>query len=474
MAATTLLPTIARSVGDQPCYLVGGYLRDLLLGRESKDIDLAAPQAECLAQALARALDCPLVAISERWPLYRVIVGGITVDFTTVRGSLEQDLLLRDFTINALGAPLPDYLARGLAAVVDPTGGRADLERRLLRLVHKEALRDDPVRIARAFRLAATLDLDLDADLLDKVYRQAPLIHTVAAERLRDEFFGVLAAPRAADMLEQMKHYRLLPELIPELVPTFTQPQTRYHHLNVWQHQVETIRQLDRVLADEELLGRLRRPLLHFLDTGGTHGRSRLQLLRGGALLHDLGKPATASGQAPGVIHFYGHAGVGADLARPVALRLRLSRREQHDLVSLVALHLRPLQLLKTGGWRERPGLRFLLQTKTLAPMLLLLSLADHLASRGPATSPAELQGHREMTRYLLDRYFFPPAPPLPAPVNGHLLIRRYGLRPGPRLGNLLEEIKEAHLLRPFANLTQVWEYAESHHPDLVAVESEA
>lgn len=467
MPAMSLLPEIAAAAGGRPCYLVGGCLRDILLGRNSKDLDFAVPEAAVLAADVARHLGRPLVGLNDRWPLYRVPVGGVTLDFTALRAdTLENDLLLRDFTINALGAPLADFLERGEEAIVDPAGGRADLAERRIRLVHKEGLRDDPLRMLRAFRLAGELGFEIEPDLLERIHSAGSRIRSVAPERVRDELFRILATRGAADLLRAMGERGLVQQVIPILAATFAQEQTHYHHLNVWQHLLETIRQLDGVLADESWLRPIRGQLLDLLTSAPPHGRTRLQLLRLAALLHDVGKPATAVTDSRGLVHFYDHARVGAQAAERIAQRLRLSRREQKELTTLVELHLLPLQLLQTHNWQGRPGNRLLNRTGELAPLLLLLSLADHLASRGPATTEAELREHREMTANLLERHFTlgTAAPP---PVNGDALMGRYGLRPGRRVGRLLAEIGDIHLQQPFAGPAEVWAYLESRHPDL-------
>jgi len=470
MTNRSLLPRIARALGGRPCFLVGGYLRDLLLGRPSKDLDFVAPEPEQAAQAVAAALGRPLVRLSERWARYRVPWRQLTLDFTALRGhTLEEDLRQRDFTIDALGAPLAEFAARGSEAIVDPCGGRADLERRVVRLAYPQAFRDDPVRLVRAFRLAGTLGFSLDPGLLDQVEALAPLLSGVAVERVRAELFGLLGAWGAADLLAEMGRRGLVAHVLPELVPTFTQPQTHYHHLGVWEHLLETIRQLDGLLADTAWLGPCAAPLCRLLASAGAHGRTRLQLLRLACLVHDVGKPQTASQDEAGLLHFYRHPQVGANLVRGLGARLRLSRREIHDLAGVVALHLRPLQMLASGGAQGRAGGRLLAQAGELAPQLLLLALADHLASRGPATTDTELAAHRQLTLDLLCRYFFPPVAPTPPPVNGNLLMARYQLPPGRLVGRLLAEIGQAHQEAPFASPAQVWEYVESHHPELAA-----
>jgi len=457
-------------VGDRPCYLVGGYLRDALLGREHKDIDIACAAPREIGEQIAHALHRRLITIDERWSFFRVPVDRLTVDVALLRGrTLEEDLRQRDFTINALGAQLQDYAARGLAAVVDPTGGRADLAAGLIRPAYPQAFADDPLRLLRVFRFAATLGFAPAPGVEEQVREQATSIAPVARERIRDELFGILGTPVAAQQLARMGEQGLVQQIIPQLAALFGQPQNYYHHLDVWHHSLETMRELETLLADAELLGpECHAALGHALAREGPHGYTRLQLLRLACLLHDVGKPQTASRDEQGVIHFYGHAQASEQIAREIALELRLSRGQVRALATLAAMHLQPLELLKTGNWRGRAGMRLLHRAGALSPMLLTLSLADHLASRGPATTSEELASHLAMTRFLLTRFLCPGERVTPLPVDGDGLMARYGLTPGPSVGRLLVELRLAHAERPFASEREVWDYVESQHPELL------
>jgi len=402
-------------------YIVGGYLRDQLLGRETRDIDLLVPvNALPLGRQLADHLGGSFVPLDEERGVARVVlqVEGerYLVDLSQMRGHLEADLARRDFTINALAMNLFDPEAH----LIDPYGGQRDLKERVVRAVSKEAFQDDPLRLLRGVRLAGELGFRVESGTEGWMRGHAPLIITVSPERVRDELCKILALEGSAASLRYLQRTGILIAALPE-------PQEIEHPLDT----LESLESIFPILREgpffPHLLSQLGQP------TAGD--RSRLILLKLTTLLHHLG---------------------GADKHPPSeALNTSFLGRVLRRL-RFATLEVRLGQRTAVGNpiaWRltfETPLdlYRFFRETKGAGVEALLLSLADRLATLEGDMSSPEWLGHLTTTRLILSHYFgeereriFPPTL-----LRGNDLQRRFHLEPGPLIGHLLEAVREAQV----------------------------
>ncbi|MFQ6001301.1 MAG: hypothetical protein ACE5LG_06490, partial [Anaerolineae bacterium] len=259
-------------------YIVGGYLRDQLLGRETRDIDLLVPvNALPLGRQLADHLGGSFVPLDEERGVARIVlqVEGerYLVDLSQMRGDLEADLARRDFTINALATNLFDPEAH----LIDPYGGQRDLKERVVRAVSKEAFEDDPLRLLRGVRLAGELGFRVESRTEGWMRRHASLIITVSPERLRDELCKILALEGSAASLRYLQRTGILTAALPEL-----QGRVIEHPLDSLEGLESTLPALKEWPAFPHLLSHLGQP------TAGD--RSRLMLLKLTTLLHHLGQ----------------------------------------------------------------------------------------------------------------------------------------------------------------------------------------
>ena len=440
-------------------YMVGGAVRDRLLGREVHDFDiLVRNDGLAIARRLADALGGAYVPLDADMATARVVLGREQVDIAQQRGAhLEDDLRLRDFSINALAIPLSEWLDE-TPTVVDPTGGRADLATRLVRAVGEDAFRYDPGRLLRGPRLAAQLGGAMDPQTEQWLRRDAHLLTEVSGERQRDEFWRCLLLPGAETVLRRLDGLGLLGLLLPEVVAMQGVTQRPPHTLDVYDHSLGVLTGLEGLLAalgvqpgeasptDTAALAPYREPLTAHLLDEPVRGRPRWSLLKLAALLHDIGKPATRTVKRD-IAHFYGHEGVGADMAPTIGERLKLSVREVAWLKLVIRHHLRPLQLSQLDAPSARAQYRFFRDLGDAAPDLLLLSTADNRAKGEADDEAAAPDTILQLAVEMLDLYYQPQAVPVVAPphlVNGYDLMRELELAPGPHVGELLESIREA------------------------------
>ena len=442
-------------------WLVGGALRDRLLGRPTTDYDVAvagAGEAERVARALGRAGSGVAFELSAAFGAWRVVAHDRTwqLDVMPLEGNtIEADLSRRDLTVNAIAQPV----GRGMG-LVDPFGGVGDLEARRLRMVSEDAFDRDPLRTMRLARLACELDFEVEPDTRRRARASAPALEAVAPERVFGELKRVLSAERALDGLTVMDATGATDAVLPELVALRGIEQSRFHHLDVAQHTravlAETIA-LERDL--EPIFGPDSEPLRALLDMPLANELTRGDALRFGALLHDIAKPQTRVETADGRVTFMGHDEAGAHLVREILMRLRASDRLAGYVSALTRHHLRLGFLVHEMPLNRRDVYHYLHACSPVQADVTVLSVADRLATRGENSERA-IARHLQLARQLLREALAWAADPPRPPVRGDALARALGLAPGPMIGDLLASLEEASFAGEVATPEEAIEHA--------------
>ncbi len=459
-----------------PLVLVGGSVRDLLLGRELRDLDIATPAGALdLARRLANAMHGAYVPLDEPRDTGRAVLTGpdgqtLVVDFAAWRGpSLADDLRLRDFTVNALAAEVDG----NSAALIDAAGGLPDLDARQLRMASPTALRDDPLRCLRAVRLLAELSpwgFRLEQDTARQIGRHASLVVNSAGERVRDELVRIVAAAEPERSLAVLDELGLLAVVLPEAAALHGVAQSEPHVYDVFEHTVRVVEHTARLAdwiagrvapqprsspIDEETgaaLAPFRAALAgHMAEPVGVALGSRGNALRWAALCHDWGKPATRTVEIDPDdgrerVRFFGHEDESARLTQTALRRLRFSEAEVRWVSTIVAGHMRPHHLVAAGQPSRRAVYRYFRELGAAGVNTALLSLADLQAMDGPGLRLETWQRQLDGVAHLLDAYFNQPQQAVrPAPLlDGNELMAALRLRPGRTVGLLLEAIAEA------------------------------
>jgi len=453
---------VAAALAPPGAVLVGGTVRDAVLGRPPVDVDLAVPTGAIeLARRCAERMGGTCVVLDADRGAARVIANGLTLDVTDFRAStLEADLAARDFTVNALAVPLAALARRGRAPIVDPTGGLADLRARRLRPAGPGVLDDDPLRTLRAVRLEAALGLRLTAAGAAAVRAAAGGLTRVSAERVRDELLALLAMPDTARALRRADALGVLCVVLPEIEPMRATAQPPPHRFGVLEHAVRAVAGCDRLLPrlgaltpyGEELGAHVAEPL------GG--GLTRATTLKLAALLHDVSKPETRR-RVRGRVRFFEHDVIGAGRARAIGERLKLPERAIAVVERLVRHHLRPMHLASAAAITPRARYRFYRDLREDTRDLLLLVLVDAAAVTGasPVTTWRRAPLVRELMRGWAEQRAVAATPPL---VRGEDVMTRFRLEPGPRVGWLLAQAREAQDLGRVANREEALAYLDS------------
>jgi putative nucleotidyltransferase with HDIG domain len=442
-----VLDQVLAFIADQnvEAYFVGGLVRDELLGRAVKrDLDLALDgDASELARAFADLTGGAFYLMDEEHNVARVILDDTYVDFAQLRGAVRDDLATRDFTINAMARQL------GSNELSDPFHGQKHLALKQICAVTDEAFQNDPVRLLRAIRFAGELGFTIGAHTEKLIRRDAHLLAFASMERARDELCKILALPNPATLVRQMDDLGLLSALLPEVVALNTITQSSPHQYDAFEHTLRVLDELEMIqmgqyaeVAGGEFVAELQ---THFAHTVSAE-RRRETLLRLAALLHDIGKAVTRAVDDTGVIHFYDHEPRGAAMSGAVMRRLRFSNDEIAIVTRTITDHLRPAHLAREPRVSNRAVYRFFRDAGDAGVDTCVLALADR---RGKTSPPIDAEGDarlRAAITRLLEKYFRARASVVapPALIDGRTLMRELQIEAGPRLGELLEAIREA------------------------------
>ena len=440
---------------DHQLYLVGGFLRDILLGRPAKDVDLVTARAAELAALLTKRTSNRAALIDKKYGTIRLIpadmngsvIGSFNVDLAPLRGfSIEEDLILRDFTLNSVAINLTSWYARGTLEVIDPLGGLENARKGRLRACERRSLEDDPLRILRAYRLASTYELNIETKTRDWILNTRRGLEQVAVERIRDEFWAILSGASPASVLRALDEDGVLVLILPECEPMKGLRQNEYHHLDVWEHSLSSLEALQSWLADpQELLGSYAQKGMAVLDQHVAGERTLSSLLKFGVLVHDMGKPACRTVDEKEVTHFYGHEKTGAELATALCYRLRLSNREIDFISQLVRHHMRPIHLFHSKSPSRRALSRFFRLGPELFWPLLFSFASDYMTTLGPKSPGGNKRELFQQIHSWLEFYDqqLKPRQAQPPLVNGHDLMDHLDISPGPILGKLLSTLRE-------------------------------
>jgi poly(A) polymerase len=454
---------------SQQIYLVGGSIRDLLIGkRDIKDIDLLmSAGSEDVARIFADKIGGSFFFLDEARKITRVLKlsDGETIqfDFTNFEGpDLMADLGRRDFTINAMALELREFLrTKSMDGLIDLYHGREDVQNKLIRVTKPEVLDEDPLRLLRAVRFSATLGFTIEETTSKLIRGQAKLVASPSVERVRDELFLILAESNAEKHLKLMDSLELLSPLFPELEPLRGFAPGKYHVHDVLTHSINAAGHIDSVLEDLRKIspGHGATALAH-LEEDLEHLVPRKAALRFACLLHDIAKPETFS-DTDGHVHFYGHDSLGAEKAASICKRFRLSRGTEKAVTRVIKQHMRLFNLSTPGGPSKNAMYRYCRDLGDALPDSLVLAQADARATRELMPKDKFADTTKPMAtvlEYYYSKFLKTEARPL---VTGQDLIE-LGLKPGPKFRELLDEIKDKQAAGVFKDRQEALYYLKS------------
>ena len=398
--------------------LVGGFIRDLFFGCTSYDMDIVCPEnSRALALEIAQKLEGTFIELDCENEIYRVVLKDKTTCFdisTALEGDILKDAKRRDFTLNSIFYDFKN------GCLFDPCAGADDLAAGILKTADMKNLFDDPLRMLRVFRFEALYDFRVQDEILEFVKKNHKLINNVAKERINQELLKLFGGKYAPEALFKADECGLLEEIFPFVKEIKKIPKNTHHHLDLFHHSIETMRQI-----------RLDNPLLKLA-----------------AFCHDIGKPQTHTIEPSGRHRFIGHDDLGSKLVRPILKELKFSKK-QIDYVSLmIKNHIYPSALMSAPVVQDKAKVRFVRKLYPYVEDIIELARADRLSARGPMVSDDMVSENLKNLEELKEFYYKikPTLEVMPKLLDGREIMEILGIGPSKKLGKIIEALKEAQI----------------------------
>lgn len=436
-------------------FLVGGYIRDLLLNREcfDKDYVVKGENACNFAKKVAETLNGYFIILDEDFDIARVVLPDKknTLDFAgCLNQNIDDDIARRDYTINSIAYRIDNINSK----LIDPFNGIEDIKNKKIRATSEKNLIEDPLRLLRAFRFASQLGFTIEEQTFSYIKKHKTLISQPAAERINVELFKFFEGKNTSYNLNLMKETELLDEIFPEMALQRKIPPNLHHHLPLIDHSIETVRQIElnfdkmpeweKIRLNEEIYCNVK----------------LISLLKFGSLLHDIGKPATWQIDELGRHRFINHGEVGAKIGTEVLKRLKLSKNAVKYIVALIQHHLYPSQLIRTGADNpqiyseiyknisEKALMRMFRKIGDAVPEVIFLAMADRLSAQGPEITEELTTNNIKGLFWILEKYkeYKDKSDSDPPFMSGNEIMEVLKIKQGPEIGKIIKALREAQL----------------------------
>lgn len=424
-------------------YLVGGSVRDALLGKHSYDRDLIVmdEDAKDFSLKVAEFFNGVFIPLDEENNIYRVVLEDKInyLDITNpVGGTIETDIMRRDLTVNAIVADvrtgeIPDCCADFVQ----------DLNLKLLKGVREENFTDDPLRLLRIFRFHATLGFEIAPELLKIAHKYVDLIDKPAKERVEYELMKLFDGKYAHLALVKMDEVGILEKIFPFVSELKQVPPNLHHHLDLFNHCIETVRHVGIIYenSNEQV-----REHMEQIDFGGF---SRIAHLRLAAFLHDLGKFSTWTiEEDTGRHRFIKHEDVGAKMCVPLLRGLCFSNKQIEYIAYIIKKHMYPTAVVSAPELNEKVMMRYVRKSEDNAIDTILIAQADRLSARGPEITDEIVEENISALNSLLTFYLGVKdhLEPLPKLLDGNEVMQILNIKPSPELGRIMSALSEAQI----------------------------
>lgn len=415
MLKDELIEKIKPYIKNYDAYLVGGYMRDMLLEKVSYDRDIAikCDNLKELCIKISDELSGAFVELDNQNEIYRLVWEKDYIDFARlVNDNLDDDIDRRDFTINSIMYDVNND------KIIDKNNGVDDFKNKIIRTHNIKNLADDPLRMLRAFRFQAALGFNIAQDVVEFIKENGGKIKTVAPERIHQELMKIFEGEFLVDTLLKMDETGLLKNIFPVFNEIKKIPSNTHHHLDLFHHLVETTKNI-----------RINKPELKLA-----------------AFLHDLAKPDCFTIEPDTGRHrFIGHDELGGKKVIPILKKLKFSNKQIDYISKMIKYHIYPSALMANPETTEKAIIRFIRKIDKDTPDLIELARADRLSAQGPAVTKEMTETNLKNLEILLNKYneISPKLVELPKLIDGGEIMKLLNIKPSPLLGEIIEEIKE-------------------------------
>lgn len=421
-------------------YLVGGSIRDLFTKNcVFCDRDISIKGAENFARKIANKWDGTFIELDSENKIYRVVLPDKInfLDISELQGNfIEEDLKRRDFTINAIAYDLAND------KFVDVTDGLKDLENKVLRHIDDKNFEDDPLRILRAFRFYAVTGFSMTKELKDALKKYMPMALNPAKERINYEIMKLFGGDFASSALLKMDEFGLLEKIFPCVTEMKKVPPNTHHHLDLFHHVVETVRQIE-ILYNE--ISGFEKEHLDAVDFGGF---PRINHLKIAGFLHDIGKFSTWTIEESGRHRFIKHDDIGSKMVVPLLRDLKFSKKQIEYISCMVKNHIYPSNVIVAPSLNDKVMMRYVRKMGDNVVDNIILAKADRLSARGVDITEDVVNANLSGLDKLLDFYLSKKdtLAPLPKLIDGREIMELLNIKPSPKLGEIINAVNEAQL----------------------------
>ena len=416
----------------QSIFFVGGTVRDYLLNKKTKDIDIVTEEDP---EELLK--DVNFFPLDKERKIFRIVYKDYIIDVAKLQGnSIIKDLKRRDFTVNAIAYDIKQK------KIMDPLNGSEDLRKGLLKAVSFENLKEDPIRILRAVRFWLFYPFRLEKKTKSYLSKAADHITKTAGERLKEELFKIMAHPISYKGIHLMYELKILDYIIPEFPKCRGLFQGKFLGVDLAEHLIYTYKSAEVLLKFVHYFWGDFENILSIINSATESNIEKKQILKFSALLHDIAKPKTFLIRN-NEYTFWGHDKEGALIAEQVAERLKLSNKTKKSLASLVSNHMRLHLLARAGEITDKAKGRFFRQLGEDGVMTVLLSLADTLASSGEAGFYYIFPFAYELIEFYFNSYLKKEFYEKPI-LSGYEIMDILNIKPGPQVGKIIRMLLDA------------------------------
>lgn len=421
-------------------YLVGGSVRDFLMGKNFTDRDIAIKGAKQFAEKLAEQFDGTLIVLDEVNQIFRVVLKDKInyLDISEIVGNfIEEDLTRRDFTINSIAFDLDT------CKYIDTVNGMQDLKNGILRQYKDSNFEDDPLRILRAFRFIAITGFKPADVLISAIKKYKSLLLNPSIERISYEIMKLFGGKYCSDTLLLMDEYGILEGLCPFVKEMKQVPPNSHHHLGLFHHVVETVKNIEMLYEDGDAV------IKEHLDKVDFGGFPRINHLKLAGFLHDIGKYSTWTiEEDTGRHRFIKHDDVGSKMCVKYLKDLKFSKKQVEYISTMIKTHIYPSNVIAAPDLSEKVMMRYLRKMEDNVIDNIILAKADRLSARGEDITDDMIKSNLDRLDKLLNFYLEnrDSMQPLPKLLDGNEIMEMLNIKPSPKLGKILDALHEAQL----------------------------
>lgn len=450
-----ILKQIMPFIKDYKAYLVGGFIRDAILGFNSLDRDIIVENCdvEKLAKQICKKLEAHFVPLDTENKIYRIVLKDKLnyIDLTAPIGeNIEQDIMRRDLTLNAVAFDLQQN------TFLDLTNGIKDIENKIIRGISEQNFIDDPLRLLRVFRFHSKFGFKIDEQLKILVKKHASKIEQPAKERINTELIKLFEGKYADIALKEMDDLGLLTYILPIMNDVKRIPPNTHHHLDLFGHSIETVKQVQKHYENATT------PVKAHLESNLLGTASQLAFLKLAAFCHDVGKPSTWTIEEDTKKHrFFKHDEIGSKLIIPILKDLKFSKKQISYVQKMIKYHIYPSAVVCQEPPSEKSQMKFYRKMENYVIDVIVLAAADRLSAQGPEISKDAISRNLNGLKNLLGKYFEikENLKPLEKLIDGTEIMEILNIKASKQLGNIIKSLKEAQLNEDITTKSEAIEF---------------